>query len=331
MPSNKRRVYALSLLNGSLDSRLAVRVLQSQGIAVHGIVFESPFCDVKGARRAAEQLDVVLHIEDFSQNIIAVLSQNQGVCPGEGGMCKDLHGRMIRRALTVMQDLDFDFVATGEVLDQREHVQSLAAFEAIELSQHCPGEVVRPLSGKRLSKTKAEGYGFVSRDGFLDLKGRGHKAQKSLAKEYNITDFPIPTGGCRLADPTFRQRLQDLITHGGLAGVPSLALLRYGRHFRLSPEMKVIVGRHEQDNHYLEGNAELYDLILKVEKLPGPSALLPFSVEEHDLLRAAAICARYSDAPPQADVTVKIRSSTGTRRVVVKPASPALVDSLRIG
>ncbi|MDE0838172.1 MAG: hypothetical protein OSB41_03870 [Kiritimatiellae bacterium] len=331
MPSNKRRVYALSLLNGSLDSRLAVRVLQSQGIAVHGIVFESPFGDVKAARRAAEQLDVVLHIEDFSQNIIAVLSQNQGVFAGEGVICKDIHGRMIRRALTVMQDLDFDFVATGDVLDQREHVQSIAAFDEIERAQHCPGEVVRPLSGKWLSKTKAEGYGFVSRDGLLDLKGRGHKAQKRLAKEYDVTGFPTPTGGCRLVDPTFCQRLQDLIAHGGLAGVPSLALLRYGRHFRLSPEIKLIVGRNEQDNHYLEGNAELYDLILKVEKLHGPSALLPFSVEDHDLQRAAAICARYSDAPPQTDVTVKIRSSTGTRRIVVKPATVAFADSLRIG
>ncbi|MFT5239114.1 MAG: tRNA-specific 2-thiouridylase [Candidatus Promineifilaceae bacterium] len=331
MPSFKRRVYALSLLNGSLDSQLAVRVLQSQGIAVHGIVFESPFCDLQAARRAAEQLDVVLHIEDFSQSIIAVLSQSQGGCAEEGIMCKEIHGRMIRRALTVMQDLDFDFVATGDVLDQREHVQSLTAFAAIELAQHCPGEVVRPLSGKRLSKTKAEGYGFVSRDELLDLKGRGHKEQKRLADDYDITDFPSPTGGCRLVDPTFCQRLQDLIAHGGLAGVPSLARLRYGRHFRLSPEIKLIVGRNEQDNHYLEGNAELYDLLLKVEKSPGPSALLPFSVEDHDLLRAAAICARYSDAPPHTDVTVKIRSSTGTRHVVVTPATPELVDSLRIG
>ncbi len=43
MQNYNSRVYALSMLSGSLDSQLAVRILQAQGVVVHGVVFESPF------------------------------------------------------------------------------------------------------------------------------------------------------------------------------------------------------------------------------------------------------------------------------------------------
>lgn len=331
MQNHVSRVYALSMLNGSLDSQLAVRVLQAQGVVVHGVFFESPFCDVALARRAAEQLDVSLHVVDYAQDLVSIIQQGAVDTTGTYSPCRRNHTRMVVRALEVLRAIDFKFIATGEVLDQREGVQSAEALASIEREADAAGCIVRPLSARLLPATQAEQNGWISREAMLDLSGRGHKRQRALAKEYGLDHFPNPTSGCRLVETTFNQRLDDLIANGGPEGVRSVALLRYGRHFRLSQSTKVIVGRNEKDNLYLEGNAELYDLLLKVERSPGPTALLPFSADEDEILRGAAICARYSDAPPSSKVAVRIRSSTGTRSVTVVPASPEQAEAVRIG
>jgi tRNA-uridine 2-sulfurtransferase len=67
-------ISALVLLSGGLDSRLAVRVLADQGIAVHGMTFESPFFDARRARQAADQLRIPLIVEDFTADLIAILN-----------------------------------------------------------------------------------------------------------------------------------------------------------------------------------------------------------------------------------------------------------------
>jgi hypothetical protein len=124
--------------------------------------------------------------------------------------------------------------------------------------------------------------------------------------------------------------LQELKEHEGLDGTRSINLLRFGRHFRLADNIKIVVGRNEGDNAFLEGNAELYDLILKVEQVPGPTGLLPLTAQEEHVRLGAAICARYSDCPAGEPATIRIRSSRGVRRVDVVPADREEIDKLRI-
>jgi len=94
--------------------------------------------------------------------------------------------------------------------------------------------------------------------------------------------------------------------------------------------VKAIVGRSEQDNTWLEGNAELYDLVLKVEDIPGPVVLLPYTADEEQMRKAAAICARYSDCEPDSEVTVKIRSAREIRKIAARPAPAAEIEHLRL-
>ena len=82
-PMTAIRRRALALLSGGLDSMLAVRLIQEQGIEVEAINFYTGFC-VEGHTHAirkqdqdkqkrnnalwvAERLGIKLHIEDISE------------------------------------------------------------------------------------------------------------------------------------------------------------------------------------------------------------------------------------------------------------------------
>ena len=129
-----------------------------------------------------------------------------------------------------------------------------------------------------------------------------------------------------MTEPNFCRRLKDLKEHEGLHGVRSLQLLKVGRHFRLTDTLKLIVGRNEQDNAIIEGNAELYDLLLKTEDIPGPTGLLPMQASEEQVQVAARICARYSDAASGTNVSIRIRSARNSRRIQVQAAAPEFTE-----
>lgn len=328
---NTERVGALSLLSGGLDSQLAVCVLKRQGINVQGVVFDSPFFNIAPARVAADQLNIHLHVVNFSSEIISLVKNpkhGHGSCLNP---CIDCHALMLRRAGELMEELGFHFLSTGEVLDERPMSQNRESLAIVARESGYGKVVLRPLSAQLLSETRPEQMGWVDRSRLLALRGRGRKPQFELAAEYGLRDYPSPAGGCLLTEPNFCRRLQDLKEHEGLDGVRSINMLRIGRHFRLRRDLKIIVGRNEGDNVMLEGNAELYDLVLKLEDVPGPTGLIPHTACEDDLRLGAAICARYSDAPGDKPVAVRIRSARDVRRIEVLPADREKVDQLRIG
>ncbi|MFA4875284.1 MAG: tRNA 4-thiouridine(8) synthase ThiI, partial [bacterium] len=67
------KVRAISLLSGGLDSILAVKVLEEQGIEVTGLTFVSPFFGSANGERAAGQLKISLIIHDITEEIIALV------------------------------------------------------------------------------------------------------------------------------------------------------------------------------------------------------------------------------------------------------------------
>jgi hypothetical protein len=321
---------ALSMLSGGLDSQLAICVLKGQGIDVHAVSFQSPFFDSAKARAGATQLGVPLHVIDFTRDIISLLGAPPHGFGSHMNPCIDCHARMLARTGELMEEMGFDFLSTGEVLNQRPMSQNRRSLDTVAGECGYGDLVVRPLSGGLLPATRPERQGWIERSKLLCIEGRSRKRQMQLADRYGLKDYPSPAGGCRLTEPNFCKRLRDLKEHEGLHGVRALTLLRFGRHFRLGPNVKAIVGRNENDNLVLEGNAELYDLILKVDDFPGPTGLLPVAARREDVVRAAAICARYSDAPHDRPVGIRIRSSKETERIEVIPADPAETDRLRI-
>lgn len=318
------------MLSGGLDSSLAVCVLKRQGVAVEAVTFDSPFFAVGKARAAAEQLGVHLHVVPFSRDILDLLNHaphGYGKCMNP---CVDCHAAMLRRAGELMTELGYDFLGTGEVLNQRPMSQNRRSLEVVAQESGYGDLVVRPLSAQLLPETRPEREGWVDRERLLDIQGRGRRRQMALAEEYGIRDYPTPAGGCRLTEPNYCRRLQDLKGHEGLVSERSLTLLRYGRHFRLDDRTKLIVGRNEADNAYLEGTAELYDIILRTDGVRGPTAVLPLGTPEEQVLLGARICAGYSDVPDSEPVTVKVRSARGISRIKVTPAGRMLSDPLMV-
>lgn len=329
--SDTGKIRALALLSGGLDSQLAVCVLRDQAIVVDGVAFDSPFFSPDVARRAARTLGIPLQVVNFTPDIIRLIQappHGFGSCLNP---CIDCHATMLKRAGDMLDEHGYQFLATGEVLNERPMSQNRRSLEVVAESSGYADRIVRPLSARLLPATEPERRGWVDRSRLLALEGRGRKEQMRLAEHYGLTDYPSPAGGCRLTEPNFCRRLQDLKDHEGLIGERSLMLLRIGRHFRISDRMKVIIGRNEKDNAFLEGNAELYDIILKTEEVPGPTALLPFTATRDQILLAAALCARYSDSTNGNTVRIRVRSTRGVERMEIHPADESTVSRLRIG
>ncbi len=324
------RIRALSLLSGGLDSQLAICVLKEQGLDVHAITFDSPFFSSHSARLAAEQLGVPFHVKDFTADIVSLLRDPPHGFGSQMNPCTDCHALMIRRAGEMMEAGNFHFISTGEVLNQRPMSQRFESMNIVAQESGYKGFLVRPLCAGLLPETEPERRGWVDRNKLLSIQGRTREAQLRLAERYGLKDTPSPAGGCRLTDPNFVRRLRELSEHEGLSGARSLVLLRYGRHFRFGDNIKLILGRNEDDNLFLEGVAELYDLVLKPETVHGPTGLLHFTAREEQIALAASVCARYSDSPSGSKTVVRVRSARGVRRIEALPAAESEVERLRI-
>ena len=116
---------------------------------------------------------------------------------------------------------------------------------------------------------------MVEREMLLDLQGRSRKPQLALAKQWGITQFPNPGGGCLLTDPPFSRRLRDLLEHQRDITRMDLELLNIGRHLRVRPDLKIIAGRDEKDNERLAGLARDTDTLISLVDFPGPIVLIP--------------------------------------------------------
>ena len=321
---------AFCLLSGGLDSQLAVCVLRDQNVEVCGITFESPFFEATRARQAAELLGIRLLVVDFADDILALVRHPPHGFGGHMNPCIDCHARMLRRAGDLMTEHGACFLATGEVLNERPMSQNRRSLDIVETDSGYTGLVVRPLSALLLPETEPEKRGWIQRDRLLGLNGRGRNEQFRLAAHYGLKDFPTPAGGCRLTEPNYARRLRDLRRHEALGNALAVRLLRIGRHFRLGPTVKLVVGRQRDENEALERAVPESDWVLKVEGVPGPSAVLSASATEDQLLFAASVCLRYSDLPAGREGQVTARSILGTRTLRTARATEEAIAAARI-
>jgi hypothetical protein len=126
-----------------------------------------------------------------------------------------------------------------------------------------------------------------------------------------------------LTDGHYSTRLKDLMHHHLHCTETDLNLLKIGRHFRLSSDVKLVVGRTEKENRMLtESRNPQSTLLLKSADFPGPIGLVPNTVS-HDLLElAGAICAGYSKAPGNEAANINVEEKSDSRLIQVRPVSP---------
>jgi len=330
---------AIVLISGGLDSHLAAKLVQSQDIDIIPLNFWIPFCQRKkkivpkdSLSLEADNLGRDLKIVDIREEFLALLKKPQHGFGANINPCIDCKILMLRRAKELMKELDASFVVTGEVLGQRPMSQHRQSLEIIEKESGLEGLLLRPLSAKLLAETIPEKEGWVDRNKLLDFNGRSRRPQMELAKKFNINDYPNAAGGCLLTDPEFSKRLKDLIKHQEL-NIDNIELLKIGRHFRISPEAKLVVGRDEKENEQLVNSAKENDyLFYPNEELAGPVSV-GRGVLNADLIRlACSITCRYCDLNGQtsADIIYRRIPETEERRLTVDAIPESGLNGLRL-
>jgi len=328
---NKNTVRALGLCSGGLDSILSGLILREQGIAVEWVTFETPFFNAAKARNASKMTGIPLTVKPIFNVYLKMLKDPPAGYGKNMNPCMDCHALMFRLAGDMMREKELDFLFSGEVLGQRPMSQRKDSLRYVEKHSGFEGYILRPLSAKKLPETIPEKEGLVDRALLYDLEGRSRRPQMELAKKFGISDYPSPAGGCLLTDQVFSNRLKDLFEHQETCTEEELHLLKYGRHFRLNPETKLIVGRTQEDNEHILGHCNSgEDIIVDVKDHPGPIGWVSHGAKRESILLAATICAGYSKAPKMSPVDVRIKTSKGEEVVQVIAIPPTDFRKLMI-
>ncbi|MDD2863996.1 MAG: tRNA (5-methylaminomethyl-2-thiouridylate)-methyltransferase [Methylococcales bacterium] len=329
---------AVALISGGLDSLLAVKVVQEQGIYVEGINFFTGFC-VEGHTHAirnhdkakpkrnnalwsAEQLGIKLHIIDVIDEYKDVLINPKHGYGTNMNPCMDCKVFMIKKAKQWMLENGFDFIITGEVIGQRPMSQTKFKLPQIAKESGADDLIVRPLCAKNLEPTLPEREGWLDREKLLDITGRSRKPQFAMAQKWGIEDFAQPAGGCCfLTDKFYSAKLVDLWQSNGHKNyeMDDIMLLKVGRHLRPAPHFKLIIARDEGEGRFMQGYRKEF-INVRPSSHKGSIALIDGLPKEEDFELIASVVARYGQGRNDEAVTLEIVEKNGeTHSLTVSP------------
>jgi tRNA-uridine 2-sulfurtransferase len=328
------RVKAVSLFSGGLDSILATKLIQNQGIDVYAFNVRSPFCALKKeglgeAEQGAKQISVPLKVVDAGNEYVRMVKNPKHGYGKNINPCVDCKIFFFRLAKKYAKEIDADFIFTGEVLGERPMSQHLPQLKIIEEEAGLKGKLLRPLSAKLLAETPAERKGLVDRSKLLDISGRSRKPQIKLAAEFGIKTFPAPAGGCLLTCKEYAEKLGDLYEHKKTVSASDVALLSVGRHFRFGKN-KVIVGRNQIENKLLTENKTAKDFYFELPDVVGPVSVLQGPKTKKAIETAAGLTVYYSDARTQ-KASVTYGREKLSKILVGTATSEEQIDKLRVG
>lgn len=294
MRKNKNSYTALALFSGGLDSILAAKIVQQQGIKVIPVCFTSPFFDCKKAEKSAKMLGLKLQIRELNEEYLNIIKNPKYGYGKHLNPCIDCHAFMYHKLGKMMPDFNADFLISGEVLGQRPKSQSVAGLNAVVKLSGYKDLIVRPLSQKLLPDTKSIREGWINKEELYDIQGKSRARQMELAKEFGITNYPSPAGGCLLTDDGYCKRLKDLLDYD-MYSLKFIQFLKVGRHFRISENTKLILGRNQDDNEKITDLITNDLLSLSADRVPGPFGVInckqELSIDEIKL--SAQILLRY--------------------------------------
>ncbi|MBK5133357.1 hypothetical protein JJE00_02895 [Candidatus Bathyarchaeota archaeon] len=292
------KTKALVLLSGGLDSILATKIILNQGIEVEAINFTSPFCLCGkggcGAHKFAEELNIPLKTIRVGNEYLKLLRNPKHGYGKNFNPCLDCRIFMFKQAKDYAKEIGASFVFTGEVLGERPMSQHKKAMYLIEQESGLKDMILRPLSAKLLPETPMEKKGLVDRSKLLAISGRSRKPQIKMAKDFEIFNYPCPSGGCLLTYKEFAAKVRDLFKYKKRVVESDIALLKIGRHFRIGLN-KIIVGRNHQENQRLLSSKKITDYYFEVPDCGGPITLLKGRKTKKIIVAAAGLTAYYSD------------------------------------
>jgi tRNA-specific 2-thiouridylase len=305
---------ALALFSGGLDSVLAVKLISEQDIDVVGVNFRIPFNtpDIEERiKTLGGELNIDIRTLNLGERFLKILKTPQHGYGKNMNPCIDCRILCLKEAHELMQEIGAKFLVTGEVLGQRPMSQKREAMRLIEKESGLEGLIVRPLSAKRLPVTIPEEEGWIEREKLLDIEGRSRKKQLALAREYNISGYSSPAGGCLLTDPEFSRRIEDLLD-SDMLDIRSANLVKSGRYFKVGNCFKLVVGRNHEENLKLVKLVGEQDIIFEPEA-KGPVAI-GFGKADNQSIEIASQIVAYYCKPANLESRIMLKVARGGER-----------------
>lgn len=325
----EEKIKAIALVSGGLDSILAAKIVADQGIEVLAVNFIVPFwlpekqeAIKKQVLGACHEISVSCEMVDISAECRDMIKDPQYGFGSQVNPCIDCRLLMLKKAGELMKERNASFLITGEVAGQRPMSQKKETMRMIEKKSGLEGLILRPLSAQLLEPTLCEQKGWVERGRLFGISGRSRSIQMKLAKDFHISSYSNPGGGCLLTDPAFSRRFQDLLTHDAWTQ-RDVDLLKMGRLFRINRQSKLIVGRNEKENAALEAMASQKDIVFTpLPQVSGPSALgVGVFYHPGDVALSAMIVCRYikKSTSPSGDICEIIIKRNGKEEQLTVP------------
>jgi len=341
------RRKAVALISGGLDSMLAARVVIEEGVHVEGLNFFTGFCveghthairakDQRKQKRnsalwAAEQLGIKLHIIDISEPYKDIVLNPKHGYGTHLNPCLDCKIFMVNQAKAwgFMEENGCDFIVTGEVVGQRPKSQRRDTMPLVARESGAQDRLLRPLTALNLPPSLPEREGWVNREHLYGFHGRSRKPQIELAARFGFSEYAQPAGGCCfLTDAKYSSKLSDLWHARGERdySLDDIMLLKVGRHLRPAKHFKLIIGREDGENNFLEGYRKQF-VHLRTVSHEGPLTLIDGTPTANDIELAARISARYSQGRDADLVTVSAHHPNGVvEQLNVAPLPPQQVQ-----
>ncbi|MDR0336061.1 MAG: hypothetical protein LBI18_03125, partial [Planctomycetaceae bacterium] len=303
---------AIVLFSGGLDSLLATRILQEQGIDVIGLNLVTPFHDhSESAQKAADALEIELIVYRTGNEYLERIAHPRFGYGKAANPCIDCRIEMCRIAKEQMEQHDADFVVSGDVVGQRPNNQMQHQLNLIQRESGLDGYLVRPLSAGIVTPTQPELQGWIDRKKLYNYTGRGRGRAVALAHRLGIKKIPPMSTGCFLCEKSYAPKVFDLFNHEPHPTNWDAEILNAGRQLRIAPKVKMVVGRNENHCKRLE---ELFirpdarsSILLIPESFQGPTALLIGEELQQYVELAGTLMLRYTNSNKYNTSTTTIR------------------------
>lgn len=292
------KIKAIALFSGGLDSAIAIKLIQEQGIEVEGYYFALPFVtkeEILRIQKLGKKLYIKLKIDKDNESFYKIMQKpkhgfGKGINP-----CVDCKILMMKSAWNYLKEQGADFLVSGEVLGQRPMSQNYRMLSNTIKEAGIQGYLVRPLSGKLLDKTEPEIKGQINNKWLLDIHGRSRSKQKELQEKYNLFDFIGGGGGCKLTHKEYSKKMARFLFIFDFLNDKYLKIIDLGRHFAVSNTI-CIVGRNKEENEQLITLKSDNDVLITPINTMGPNTLIVGKlITSNDINTAMQITARYCD------------------------------------
>jgi len=281
---NKNMSKAVVLFSGGLDSVIVIKLLQEQNIDVTALYIENGFHKGnkdKYLKDLASKLNVKLVIKDSRSEFFDMWKEPKYGYGKAMNPCVNCHALMTNIALNFMDEINADFVASGEVLEQRGFSQTTHQMKKVIKLIERPEKILRPLSAKSMKATQMEKDNLVDRELLLNIKGKSRKIQYELLSKYGLKkdEVEVPAGGCILAEPGIKKKVEGLDIEK--LKLEDFEVFKYGRQC-LVDGVKFVLSRDRYEMKQLNKYNVDKGSFVKVttNEIKSPMGLLDLTSEE---------------------------------------------------